>query len=177
MAKFVKWEGTEETFPVKEHPHYLITKSGIVISPPIKGSHSYPIILSQATDKDGYKKVLLRANGTKIEQGVHRLVAKQFIPNPNNLPMVNHIDEVKDNNHVSNLEWVDQYGNYKHSAHNMKAEQVVLQLDKETEEVIAEYRSLMEAGRTLGINQGNITNCLKGRCKSVGGFKWRLKNE
>ena len=72
-------------------------------------------LLKQNTDKDGYKTVNLYKNHVRKTVKVHRLVAQAFIDNPNNLPVVNHIDEVKYNNASSNLEWCsikynDNYG-------------------------------------------------------------------
>ena len=65
-------------------------------------------ILSPAKDKNGYLKVHLCCNGKHNIIRVHRLVCKAFIPNPDNLPEVNHKDEDKTNNSVDNLEWCDR---------------------------------------------------------------------
>ena len=62
--------------------------------------------------KTGYVRVSI---GNKSKGLVHRLVAETFIPNPNNKPMVNHIDGNKTNNHISNLEWVTNAENVKHA--------------------------------------------------------------
>lgn len=64
-------------------------------------------ILSMRIDKDGYYRVSLYKGIRNIKDSklVHRLVAEAFIPNPDGLPQVNHKDENKLNNHVSNLEW------------------------------------------------------------------------
>lgn len=62
-------------------------------------------LMKTYTRKDGYVQVCLRKNGKTITHKLHRLVAETFIPNPDNLPEVNHKDENKANNVVSNLEW------------------------------------------------------------------------
>ena len=62
-------------------------------------------ILKQSKDKDKYKRVDLRKDNVSAIKRVNRLVAKAFIPNPNNYPVVNHKDENKENNSVDNLEW------------------------------------------------------------------------
>ena len=62
-------------------------------------------ILSPGKDKDGYLQVNLHCNGKQHQRKIHRLVAQAFLPNPDNLPMVNHKDEDKTNNRVDNLEW------------------------------------------------------------------------
>lgn len=69
--------------------------------------HEKPIILKQHTNIKGYKKVGLSKDGKSKTVSVHRLVAKAFLPNPTDLPMVNHKDENPSNNIVDNLEWCD----------------------------------------------------------------------
>lgn len=75
-------------------------------------------ILKQSNDSHGYKMVSLTKNGKSRCFGIHRLVAMTFIPNPENLPEVNHKDESHDNNSVENLEWCSRkynlnYGTYR----------------------------------------------------------------
>ena len=75
-------------------------------------------ILKGKVDKDGYIEYSLNNNGvTKFMRG-HRLVALNFIDNPNNYPQVNHIDGVKDNNHIDNLELCDARYNANHKYEN-----------------------------------------------------------
>ena len=73
--------------------------------------------LSQAENKKGYRQVNL-CNGKGNMRYVHRLVAEAFIPNPNNLPCINHKDENPRNNCVENLEWCDQKYNCNYGHHN-----------------------------------------------------------
>ena len=69
-------------------------------------------VLSPIKDRDGYLQVNLCYSGRINSIKIHRLVAQAFIPNPDNLPQVNHKDEVKTNNNVDNLEWCDsKYNN------------------------------------------------------------------
>ena len=75
-------------------------------------------ILKQKTNKYGYKVVDLRRNGHD-HRLVHRLVAQMFIPNPENKPVVNHLDGNKINNNATNLEWATVSENTQHSYDNM----------------------------------------------------------
>ena len=68
-------------------------------------------VLSPGKNTDGYLEVVLKCNRKCKTITVHRLVAQTFIPNPDNLPQVNHKDEVKSNNCVENLEWCTQQYN------------------------------------------------------------------
>ena len=124
----------------------------------VKGkSESYRLhkgrILNPSKDTNGYLKVLLKCNTKCKTITVHRLVAQIFIPNPDNLPCVNHLDEDKTNNRVENLEWCTQQYNLnyngvlKRRSQRMKENGIVLKRIKHPEligldekEYIKEYR-------------------------------------
>lgn len=74
--------------------------------------------LKYSLDKDGYKQMNITHKGKSYHYKIHRLVAKAFIDNPNNLPEVNHIDGDKGNNDVSNLEWCTHAENLHHASKN-----------------------------------------------------------
>lgn len=78
-------------------------------------------ILNPQINQSGYLRFVTTINGEKINFGIHRAVACTFIPNPENLPEVNHIDGEKLNNHFSNLEWVTNQENQIHAVnHDLK---------------------------------------------------------
>jgi hypothetical protein len=87
----------EEWKPVDEVPEYLVSNFGRV-----KGRRG--ALLALCANQFGYKIASLFVNKKTIYRQAHRLVALAFIPNPDNHPLVNHIDGNKLNNHVSNLE-------------------------------------------------------------------------
>lgn len=76
------------------------------------------VLATGNTPTSKYRNVNMRYNGVKDRWNVHRLVATLFIPNPNKLPIVNHLDGNILNNHYSNLEWTTQKGNLKHCYDN-----------------------------------------------------------
>jgi len=90
---------------------YSITSFGRVYS------HMRNIFLCPQLNFE-YLKVGLYKNGKKRHMLIHRLVAIGFIPNPNNLPEVNHIDTNKSNNYKNNLEWCTHLENSKHASIN-----------------------------------------------------------
>ena len=72
-------------------------------------------ILKPYRSEKGYLKIELRKNGKGYKKRIHRLVASAFIENPQNLPQVNHKDGNKENNSVTNLEWVTDEQNKEHA--------------------------------------------------------------
>lgn len=128
------------------------------------------------TDKGGYLFVILSKNNVHRFKKVHRLVADAFIQNEGNLPFINHIDECKKNNHVSNLEWCDwQYNNtYGSRVERARLKQVkaVIQCDRNGD-FIRKWGSLTEASSTLHIHNGSISECCKGKRKTAGGYVWK----
>ena len=154
---------------------YGVRQDGEIISYGNKSNHLDDKYLTPSYDKDGYKRVTLQKDKIRKYYRVCRLVAQAFCPNPNEHPVVNHIDKNKANDLYTNLEWVTLYENWKHSEDDQQYKEIaVVQYTKELD-FVAEYQSLMEASRCTGINQGNISNCLAGKCKSVGGFVWKKK--
>lgn len=79
---------------------------------------SYSRILKPCLDKKGYSRVYLSKNGKDKTLRIHRLVALAFISNPNNLPQVNHKNNIKNQNNVENLEWITNLNNMRHAWKN-----------------------------------------------------------
>ena len=124
----------------------------------------------------GYLEVYLRLPGSKKTYKIHRLVAEAFIPNPDNLPQINHIDENKENNIVSNLEWCTAEYNLNYGSHNKKISQAlkrkVFQYSKDGI-LLAEFNSQTEAAKLTGSKQGGISDCIRGKIKTHNGYIWK----
>ena len=131
------------------------------------------------TDKCGYKFINLSKNGISKNFLIHRLVASAFIPNPNKLPEVNHKDENKTNNNVSNLEWCDRQYNISYGTFLerscVKETKQVYRCDKEWN-ILQIYNSIYEAIKE-GYNATHISECCRCKRKTHGGFKWRYANK
>ena len=155
---------------------YYATADGNIFSYGGKSNHKNDIMLKPSFDKDGYRRVTLQSNKVKKYYRVNRLIAETFIPNTHNLPFVNHINEIRHDDRVENLEWVTGYENWHKSSNQTKKAIKINKVCKKTLKILTTYNSLMEASRANNINQGNITNCIKGRCKSVGGYFWTINS-
>ena len=129
-------------------------------------------------DPEGYPRVTIKGIGT---ERIHRLVAKAFIPNPDNKPMVNHINCVKDDNRVENLEWVTSKENTVHAGENgllsFKGRRSRIVATKDHESYI--FDSQLDASRKLKIHDGSINKCLKGKRGHSHGytFSYLVENE
>ena len=128
--------------------------------------------VKQSKRTEGYWS--FRFNGKYVLS--HRFLAACFIPNPYNLPQVNHKNEVKSDNRVENLEWCDAKYNINYGSHNKRVaiskSKPILQFTKDGE-FVAKHPSSMEVKRRFGFDNSHITACCLGKQKSAYGFIWR----
>ncbi len=99
----------ERWVPVKDFPNYQISDLGNL-------RRVGKAKLMKSSGLRGYRQIRLSHEGKAKTVLVHRLVAEAFLPNPEGLPMVNHLDSNKANNAHTNLEWCTQLGNMRHAA-------------------------------------------------------------
>jgi len=135
-------------------------------------------ILNPSIANHGYAEVTLYGNAGRHKILLHRLVATVFIPNPDNLPQINHKDENKLNNCVDNLEWCTPAYNNAYGTAKLRAIDTV---SKPVEQltydgkVIAVYRSARIAGELLGIRKSTITLAIN-RHHQCQGYYWRYSS-
>lgn len=158
---------------------YQISNLGNIISFKRKN----PKLLSKTINLDGYYVVNLTKDGKTKIFTIHRLVAKAFLINKENFPVVNHKDENKLNNKVDNLEWCTYEYNHNYggrnirtgiSQRNKKGSKIILQYDLEMN-FIKEWPSLGEIQRTFGFTTSNISKCCRGKSKLAYGYIWKFK--
>lgn len=153
-------------------------------------SAAYRKFFKTRLDKYGYVQVSLKKI-SKNPLTLHRLVAKAFISNPENRLQVNHINGIKTDNRVENLEWVTAKENIRHSVENglkgvrkgrleYKVQQALRRKPIEQIDcfgnVITEYESQTEASEKLKINKVYISRCCKGQQKHAFGKYFRFKH-
>jgi len=110
----------------------------------------------------GYQTVTLYKDGVKKITTIHRLVAKAFIPNPNNYDIVNHKDETKNNNRADNLEWCDEkynanYGTLQERKRATK-ENIIAREEKIAESILA--RSILSRRESIGMTQRELARIM-----------------
>lgn len=150
-------------------------------------------ILCPIERKDGYLSVTLCKNGKNKNYLIHRIVTTAFIPNPDNLSTVNHINEDKRDNRISNLEWMSlndnlHYGTGIERGHsnrdrkwhrehkdglNPNAKKII-QLTKDGK-FIKEWDCIKKASEKLGICMTSICAVARGKAKTAGNYKWQYK--
>ena len=163
VETFVKIEGFEN-YEVSNLGKVRNIKSGRILKPHL--------------NHNGYLKHHLYKHNKLKELFLHRIIAIAFIDNPEEKPQVNHIDENKLNNDLSNLEWCTVRENLIHGTRTKrvaeKLSQKVIQLDL-NDNVLNEFESIKQAGQETGASASHISSCCNGKRKSAGGFKWRRK--
>lgn len=165
------------------------------------GKHVSAVLLKQSLTKDGYLRVQLSKGGVRKSFRVHRLVAQAFIPNPDNLPQVNHKDENKLKNEAINLEWCTAEYNTNYGTRNARA---LINFDYEKRNLnkqfklgvensaknrrksivaklksgeIKHFESIREAVANLSVSESSIIMVLKGRWKKCKGIEFYYEEE
>lgn len=145
------------------------------------------MVLKQKPSKDGYVRILLFDGQKYKAKYVHILVAKAFVPNPENKPEVNHIDANKSHNTSDNLEWVTRQENHFHAvAHGLKpinptigkygndnpCVKPIYQYDMQGN-FIKMWRSRADAASYYHCKPNSISRCMNGVRKSCKGYIWK----
>ena len=137
-------------------------------------------VMSPSFNTWGYLIVDLRKNNKRHSYTVHRLVALAFIPNPDNLPEINHKNEIKYDNTVENLEWCTRKYNINYGTaikrRSIKIGKPIVQLDNNGN-VVKKWESGLVASRYYQIDRSGIYNCLHGKQKTCKGFVWKYEYE
>lgn len=164
---------------------YMVSNLGKIMSLNFNGTHKHKELLGRKT-RGGYRQVVLYTNGKRKAFYIHVLVAKTFIPNPNNLPEVNHKDGNKENNTVNNLEWVTSKENSLHAVktglrHVPKSGQhyravKTAQFDIDGN-LIKIWNSMSDPNKIFGYSTQNIEKCCSGKIHSAYGYIWRRVND
>lgn len=186
--------------PIKNYPNYEISNLGRVKSKERMvntiGGAKRKIrekIIKPTFDSRGYYVVsLYNENGKSKPKTIHRLVCEVFLENKDNYPVINHINGIKTDNRLENLEFCTQSHNVKEAYRlglekpqltnlgklgiKNKKSKKIKQIDIVTNEVINYHYGTLEAQRNTGINFRNIYLCLNGKRKSAGGYVWRYAN-
>ena len=157
---------------IKNFENYQITDDGRVWS---KTANKY----LKPVDAGKYRKVTLYSEGRVAQPTIHYLVASAFVPNPENLPEINHRDENTHNNTAENLEWCSHIYNMRYGTRTQRQidsiSKEVYQYTKDLE-LVHTYKSCTEAEReNPQFNHRGISYACIGKLKTYKGYIWSHK--
>lgn len=155
------------TSKIRSVDHFVKCNSGKRL---IKGKELKP-----CDRGNGYMFVTLGKDGKQYNMSLHRAVAQAFIPNPENLPEINHKDENPANNLLDNLEWCDRTYNNNYGTRTLRASisknKKVCQIKNNI--IVKIWDSFTSINKENGWSIGNISSCCNGKRKRAYGYEWR----
>ena len=184
-GKLTDWDGSDILKTVASNTNYRVSTLGYVMNSRGQYKSSRD---NHKRKNDKHQRVDLYMNGVRQSVFLHRLVAEAFIPNPENLPVVHHIDHNPLNNRVDNLMWMSVEDHTKlHEDDRNRGTKEALSITVEmcnpdTMEVIQTFSSTIEAARVTGFSVGNISLACNGIYTKANshiykGFYWRYKQD
>lgn len=178
----------EEWAPMVGFPNYYISTHG-------RATHYDEPLTPHEYNKYGHSEYRMYKNKRQYAKGVHVLMAEAFIENPNNYPIVRHLDDNPRNNYIENLAWGTRKDNTQDSIRNgtfvfryhyFTKEEIersnetnrtpVIAIEKTTGNRLA-FKSQAEAARQLHVSQGNIGMVLTGRRNHTGGYTFEYADK
>lgn len=165
--------------PVPENPNYKVSENGDIWS-----SKSHRLLKPKKIDKEGHVGIGMNVNGERKYPYLHRLVAKAFIPNPENKPIVRHLNDIRTDNEIDNLAW----GTVKDNMQDAKENGLLYSITPEDREIgLAKLRkpivainehtgekryfsSITEAAKSIKACQANVSAALHGRRRRAGNY-------
>ena len=156
----------------KEYPNYLVSTDGLIYS---KKSKKY----LKPFKVGNYYCVTICDKGRYVTDGVHRIVASTYLPNPDNKECVHHIDEDRENNNVDNLEWMSREDHSRLHIHERTKLDSWGRPSKAIycKELNKVFSSITECAKELNLNLGNIWSVLNGRIEQTGGYTFRYEDK